>query len=457
MANCLIIAAAIFFHFLFLVPSAFGDYTGTTYFSSKNSYPSQMTLDELNVISLPHIGVAKGAQVRLEILVPAGINYLKFVPSSNSFQYGVRLGGSIETLGGSNGDTILLYNTLTNSKEHIAYIYIDNTRGSRTFRLSGHTSLVMLARGDTTEYDFWRHNEVLPVETDDFHTYDAATDFSHQKGFLDDEGWAVSVASDQSGYLAYGPYVDTLIPGNRTAHFTLMIDNNDADNSIVARIEVYNFMTNTILASKNIHRREFISPLTYQDFSLGYELPQPETKNVIEFRVLWHGTSFIKFTNVIDYLNCDTLAQCEESRSIIGTLTGDIAETYLPLDVMHQIGRIEGDGWVVSTQNDQLGFHTYGPYATDLPLGQKAVNFTLLIDNNSAENNIIATLEVFDFASGDILAQRQIRRMDFLNPMAVQTFSLPYTLSAPNHVIEFRILWHGIAYMKLFKIEDLTL
>lgn len=150
-----LLSLALFILFVLPIQSAYAVYTNATYVSSKSTYPSRIAANNLVVVPLDSFAVAQGAQVKLRILVPAGINQLKFVPSSNTFQYGVRIGGSEATLAGSNGDTILLYDSLTNSTEHDVYIYVDNTQGSRTFKFSTNTSLVMYVKDDTAEYENW--------------------------------------------------------------------------------------------------------------------------------------------------------------------------------------------------------------------------------------------------------------------------------------------------------------
>jgi len=70
---------------------------------------------------------------------------------------------------------------------------------------------------------------------------------SHQIGRADGDGWSANVAQDDAGYLIYGPYAANILAGERMAVFRMMIDNNTADDAIVARIEVNDASTSTIL------------------------------------------------------------------------------------------------------------------------------------------------------------------------------------------------------------------
>jgi hypothetical protein len=457
--------------------AACADYTEQPYLVSKTPYPVNLTpsLNALMQITTGTVQVAPGAQVKLKLLIPPGLNAVKFVPQSNSFQYGVKLGGSATDVRRSNGDSIRLYLNAQKSSEQYHYIYIDNSVGTRTFSLHPMTSLTIKAYDDVVQYNAWRNGisqsetsktPELPVEsandTDDFVIF-AANDLYHQigaadEGWAEDQGWVVSTQNDQAGFLAYGPYVETLTKGNRTAHFTLMVDNVTADNHVVATLEVYDAASKTLLSVKPIQRQDFFHPLTYQVFSLPYTLPQTADKQALEFRVNWKGTSYMKLANVIDFLDCSTVDQCAGSDRIVETLFPKKDGKTFPATtgLMHQIGRQESGGWAVSTANDQYGYLAYGPYVRELPLGEKVANFTLLIDNNSAGTDVVATLEVYDSAANQILANREVHRDEFLNAMTLQTFSVPYQLTDVNHVIEFRVLWEKTAYMRLQSVSDFT-
>jgi hypothetical protein len=136
--------------------TVYGYFREANYVTSQSQYINPIPVSTQVLVPLNSISVAAGEQVRLRILIPAGLNLVQFNPSSNSFQYGARLGNSESTLGVSNGDTMLLYFDLEeNSTENYAYIYIDNSNGSRTFTLSGNSSLLIYTQDTTEEYDAW--------------------------------------------------------------------------------------------------------------------------------------------------------------------------------------------------------------------------------------------------------------------------------------------------------------
>jgi hypothetical protein len=115
--------------------------------------------------------------------------------------------------------------------------------------------------------------------------------------------------------------------------------------------------------------------------------------------------------------------------------------------LQHQTGRADGDGWSANTLADAPGFLSYGPYATDVAEGRNTVTYALLVDNNSADDSLVVTLDVRDATTGQVLARRDVRRREFNAPWAEQLFVLPYTQTA-GHMTEFRTYWHRTSYVK---------
>ncbi|HEU5097586.1 MAG TPA: hypothetical protein VFU22_00970, partial [Roseiflexaceae bacterium] len=116
-----------------------------------------------------------------------------------------------------------------------------------------------------------------------------------------------------------------------------------------------------------------------------------------------------------------------------------------------RVGRAEEDGWAASTAADPEGFLQYGPYTTTVPVGDHVVTWTLLIDNNTADDLPIVRLEVVDSASGEkILASRVLTRKEWTSANQYQWFSLPFTVdqASGSHPLEFRVYWYDHAYVR---------
>jgi hypothetical protein len=120
----------------------------------------------------------------------------------------------------------------------------------------------------------------------------------------------------------------------------------------------------------------------------------------------------------------------------------------------HMVGYADGEGWACSTADPQSGHMCYGPYTTAFGAGSYSADVHMMIDVNAdtSTNDKVVTVDVFDTASGQILAVKEVYRYDFLQPMVYQVFSVPFT-SNPGSNLEFRIFWHANAYINVDKIH----
>lgn len=116
----------------------------------------------------------------------------------------------------------------------------------------------------------------------------------------------------------------------------------------------------------------------------------------------------------------------------------------------HKTGRLDTDGWLCQVGVDAPNLHMiYGPYVTTLPAGDNTAQFRMSIDNNTADNANIVTIDVNDATSGQVLATQTVTRTQFTVAGQYTNFSLPFTIPADNHSIELRVFWFGAAYTKV--------
>lgn len=116
-------------------------------------------------------------------------------------------------------------------------------------------------------------------------------------------------------------------------------------------------------------------------------------------------------------------------------------------DLKHLVGRLDADGWSANTRDDTSNFMCYGPYTTAIAKGSRTASFRLMIDNNTAGNAAVVTLDIYNATAHKILASRVIYRKDFLHTFQYQSFDLSFISSTPN-VLEFRTYWLGRAYIR---------
>lgn len=114
----------------------------------------------------------------------------------------------------------------------------------------------------------------------------------------------------------------------------------------------------------------------------------------------------------------------------------------------HQGGRADADGWSCNVRDDRACYMCFGPYTAAVPPGARRATFRMLIDNNTADDRVVVTLDVYDAAAGRVLAQQQIKRRQFVRAMTYQDFELPFTARAGQR-LETRVYWHDRAYVRV--------
>lgn len=109
----------------------------------------------------------------------------------------------------------------------------------------------------------------------------------------------------------------------------------------------------------------------------------------------------------------------------------------------HNVGRVASGCCEANTAKDKPGHLAYGPYVTGISTGSKVASFRLKIDNNTAENYNVATIDVYDATTGKALASRTITRMEFVAANTYQEFQLGFTNPNSTHKLEFRVYYCG--------------
>ena len=122
----------------------------------------------------------------------------------------------------------------------------------------------------------------------------------------------------------------------------------------------------------------------------------------------------------------------------------------------HDVGRPDGDGWSANmTQDPNPGFLQYGPYYPSLPAGDHIATWSLMIDNNSSNDDEQMRLEVVDVDNNyAVVQQRIITRKQWKQPQRYEYFSVPFRVepSMLNHRLEFRAYWYRRAFIREGKV-----
>lgn len=117
----------------------------------------------------------------------------------------------------------------------------------------------------------------------------AGPESGHGSGYANGTGWEISATGAYTN-LTYGPYVDNLPVGHLNAIFELKIDNNNANNDAIIDLEVYDFYSGQVLASKTLTRMQFMSANVTQKFALPF---YHNGSGLMEFKVNVRGQSYV--------------------------------------------------------------------------------------------------------------------------------------------------------------------
>ena len=119
--------------------------------------------------------------------------------------------------------------------------------------------------------------------------YEAEGDLvQHHIGAPEGDAWCANTGADRAGQFLFGPYADYWEEGEYVASFRLKIDNVDADDERVLRLDVYDVTADEILIFKDVARSEFTTPSVYQDIDLPFDT-RGRGGHQFELRMHWDG------------------------------------------------------------------------------------------------------------------------------------------------------------------------
>lgn len=139
-----------------------------------------------------------------------------------------------------------------------------------------------------------------------------------------------------------------------------------------------------------------------------------------------------------------------------------VGEEYDAIQLSHRTGFADNSngqlGWTVTTATPQPDFLVFGPYTTSWGENNLQASFTIQVDNNSADNLPIATIDIFDSTANQVIAKQTIYRRDCAAPFLSKDFILRFnTFGRANHAMETRVFWHGYSWTKVVKTKVLLM
>ncbi|MEK3865882.1 GxGYxYP domain-containing protein [Paenibacillus sp. FSL H7-0716] len=292
---------------------------------------------------------------------------------------------------------------------------------------------VVFVRTDTY-FQLMREQNGLPVDPDTLvarleaeNTSYAVSPFSHSVGRAEDNGWTANVAQDSPGFMLWGPYASTYPAGKLTATYRIKIDSLAGNNDKVLTLDVRDNTTGAVLTSYDVYRSQFKASGLHQDFSLAFN---NTTGHELELRAYYHDNSAVNIDKVTITKN---IGKYEAEGSVIS----------------HTIGRAVEGGWQADPAQDNSGFMLYGPYDANVPAGAHKITFRMKVNNNSTDNDVVATIDVRDATTGETIIQRQLTRQQFSAANQYQDFTLDFNHTQPGHKLEYRVRFEDKATLTI--------
>ena len=116
----------------------------------------------------------------------------------------------------------------------------------------------------------------------------------------------------------------------------------------------------------------------------------------------------------------------------------------------HATGQQEGSNWAVYVASHSPNAMVFGPYDSTFGQGQHTAQFWLMVDNNSG-TDVVATIDVVTNYGSNNLAQRLIRRNEFVAANQWQVFTLEFNNPCFG-LVESRVWWSGTVNMKFSQV-----
>ena len=260
-----------------------------------------------------------------------------------------------------------------------------------------------------------------------FHGYEPGQSYHSVGDRVGAWQWQATKASGP-GFLTYGRYSRGFLDGAFKATYTLSVDDNSTDDAVIAYIDVFDKLNSREIVRREIHRKEFNAPQSAQPFDLSFAT-LGRTK--LEFRIFVFGNARI--------VHWATTIATE------ALLTGDAIFNATPKLIAKQL-----TGVATSSSNNQASEGAvnvfYTVFSAPTP-GNYSARFGLLIDANPRNDLKVATLEVRNRSSDNVLATVDLKSGRFSTASRTQIFEVPFAYDGVGEV-ELRVYILGNAVVR---------
>lgn len=292
---------------------------------------------------------------------------------------------------------------------------------------------------------------------------------------LTEKGGKAVAATMTQGFLCRTGQIAGLPAQPLEAVFSVFIDNNTFDDSVVLIVDIYNPVEQRVVVNWAVTRKQMAQANAFNVLKLPFTPPPSSQLQVrayyfgyaylaidkiaivdptlVEIQmpsdipsVSWPGSSIVPPEEPPPSTNpsVPSTPPAESAEGLIGSF--EVAN--LPFN--HPEAFLDKGGRAIRATT-QPGFLGYGQYVGNYPAKELEVYFSVFIDNNTADNHRILTLDVYDSFQKKLLAQTPVRRQDFEVAGAWTLQKLSFT-PMKESVLEFRIYYHGQSYVAADKI-----
>lgn len=222
------------------------------------------------------------------------------------------------------------------------------------------------------------------------------------------------------GVMLAGTYAG-LPAGSHVLHFRMSVNEKGNSTENLARLEIKDSASGTVLASRPIQWHEFSATNQPLDFQLAFRSARPGVP--LEFQVYWNHAAAAPALTLTD-------------------VTIDGSHNWTAANLAHDIGSLDGlNGWEADPIRDSAsGYLIHGPGTGELPAGNYQALFELKVDKFDWDKSKVATLFIVNSATGKTVASRDITRNRFPDTL-YHPFALNFQAAA-GQTYEFRVFWY---------------
>lgn len=213
------------------------------------------------------------------------------------------------------------------------------------------------------------------------------------------------------------------------------------------RLSIFRFLDQKAYVSRDDSGKEYAAGAWTKN-SQAYETAQVKRANISTYRAI---AEVFKPTALPGSVTPEKPAEPPKEEPKVEDLTG-ILGLFQVAEMPHTHSAVFSDkGGKAIKATTKEGFLSYGPYVEGYPSKPLDVYFSLQVDNNTADDRHLLSVDIYDSFNQQIWAQKHITRREFPAAGQFVLFKLSFTPPAQSR-LEFRIYYKGYSYVAADKI-----